>query len=1102
MLLAMAIEAYSEEAKTPYVVWSSSNSTLYFTCRSEVLTEGADYLPEGTTSTYPITNVWSGDDVTGDRSGRPAWYSTLAAGSNYVTSVRYVVIEESFKEVKPLTGKYLFYNFRQLSYINGLKNLNTSEMASMEDMFCNCRSLSSLDLSGFNTKKVTSMREMFYYMNYFNMTSLDVSNFDTSNVTDMNHMFAECPYLSSLDLSCFNTQNVTDMASMFSGDQRVRSITFGDGWNTCNVTKMDYMFNNCQRLSGLDVSGFDTGKVTDMTHMFDLCQQIGALAVSKWDTSNVTNMAFMFNYCYYFSGDVSKWNTSKVKYMSYMFQNCRYNLKNIDLSGWDVSNVSTMEYMFSECINLQSIGDVSGWNPSNVTTMRNMFYKCQKLSSVDVSGWKTPKLANMWSMFEECQALTDLDFSNWDTSNVQYMASLFKNCGALQRLDVSGLNTQGVANMSYMFAGCSSLTTLDLSHLNTVAAENMNCMFLNCSGLTTLHLKGFYTSNVTDMGGMFAGCSNLESVYVNNLWSTANVTNGNNMFGRCTSIVGEDGTTFDAENITKDYAHYNTGGYMRKGTEVNLGPQPYVLFDATSSTVYFLYSEQTLTSDGTFTPTRADTPATISNIWYGDAVFTHYMDAGVAKPCWNYPMGYDVVKAVFEPSFSTQKPTDLSYWFNYFQAMEEIQGMEYLDTSETTNMEYMFAGCNSLKSLDLSHFNTEKVTDMSNMFYNCGGLSTLDVSSFVTGNVESMSGMFEYCIGLTTLDVNHFDTSKVIYLTAMFADTNLESIDVSNFDTRNVESVNTMFAFNPKLKSIDLSTFDMSKCVNTGQMFWGCSSLQTIELSGWNTSLVTDMRNMFYSCRALEAIYVDEAWSTASVEKSGNMFYGSTVIIGEDGTTYDETAVEADKAHYGTGGYLRCHHDSYTITIPSSGIGTFSAAENVTIPEGLTAHYCNNYNPTASTMTVEAVSGGVIPAHTGVLVRGAAGETYTLDATTETADAVTDNALVEVTVPTHVPQTQGDYTNFMLKSGKFIMIAEQEASAKMPANKAYLQVLSEQLPSASGSGITLIWDTDGIHDLAPSMTSPTVTYDLTGRRVSSPSKNGVYIVNGKKMIVK
>ena len=236
--------------------------------------------------------------------------------------------------------------------------------------------------------------------------------------------------------------------------------------------------------------------------------------------------------------------------------------------------------------------------------------------------------------------------------------------------------------------------------------------------------------------------------------------------------------------------------------------------------------------------------------------------------------------------------------------------------------------------------------------------------------------------------------------------------------------------------------------------------------------------------------------------QTSDMFGGCTAIIGEDGTTYDENDVTVAKAHYGTGGYLRRHHDSYTITIPSSGIGTFSAAENVTIPEGLTAHYCTDFNQAASTMTVNALAGGVIPAQTGVLVKGTAGETYTLNATTETAETVTGNSLVAVTVPTHVAQTDGDYTNFMLKNGKFIMIAEQETSAKIPANKAYLQVLSEQLPSVSDSGITLVWDIDGISDLIPDTTSATVTYDLTGRKVSSPSKGGVYIVNGKKMIVK
>ncbi len=54
----------------------------------------------------------------------------------------------------------------------------------------------------------------------------------------------------------------------------------------------------------------------------------------------------------------------------------------------------------------------------------------------------------------------------------------------------------------------------------------------------------------------------------------------------------------------------------------------------------------------------------------------------------------------------------------YFLALLKMTSIDLsaLDTSEVTNMSYMFAGCSSLTSLDLSNFDTSKVTDMSGMF--------------------------------------------------------------------------------------------------------------------------------------------------------------------------------------------------------------------------------------------------------------------------------------------------------------------------------------------------------------------------------------------------
>ena len=63
----------------------------------------------------------------------------------------------------------------------------------MNYMFLRCTSLITLDLSNFNTSKVTNMSNMFY--NCISLTSLDLSNFDTSKVTNMDYMFSSCTSL-------------------------------------------------------------------------------------------------------------------------------------------------------------------------------------------------------------------------------------------------------------------------------------------------------------------------------------------------------------------------------------------------------------------------------------------------------------------------------------------------------------------------------------------------------------------------------------------------------------------------------------------------------------------------------------------------------------------------------------------------------------------------------------------------------------------------------------------------------------------------------------------------------------------------------------------
>lgn len=192
--------------------------------------------------------------------------------------------------------------------------------------------------------------------------------------------------------------------------------------------------------------------------------------------------------------------------------------------------------------------------------------------------------------------------------------------------------------------------------------------------------------------------------------------------------------------------------------------------------------------------------------------------------------------------------------------------------------------------------------------------------------------------------------------------------------------------------------------------------------------------------------------------------------------------------------------------VPSSGIGTFSAKANFTVPDGLTAHYCKAYDAEKGTISVVAIDGAV-PANTGVILKGEPGETYTLTGTNDDAATVTDNALVAVTEATHVDPTSGLYTNFMMKSGKFIRIGESDESVKMSANKAYLQILTSALPSdpaAQARDIVLSWDEEdptGINEVRGKKEDVRgEIYNLSGQRVSKPTK-GLYIIGGKKVFI-
>ncbi len=465
---------------------------------------------------------------------------------------------------------------------------------------------------------------------------------------------------------------------------------------------------------------------------------------------------------------------------------------------------------------LTTITHLEYLNTSQVTNMQGMFQNCESLEALDLSTFNTENVTNMFGMFDSCKSLKSLNLSSFNTSKVKQMGYMFNKCESLTALDLSSFNTENISDYESMFYRCKSLTTLDLSSFNSKEILNTSCMFTSCFALKTLDLSSFDTSKTTDMPSMFSGCSALETIYASSAFTTDNVTNDFSMFSNCTKLKN-----FDLSNSGKTHAHIGEGGYF------TVAPA-WVRFDAATGTLTFQCSSAKTDADTDF-----------------------FLNEGSAKPGWYETKAADIKTVVFKRNFRDARPTTCSLWFGFCTNLTSIEGLENLNTSDVTRMDYMFYKCGQLRALDLSGFNTEKVKNMRDMFSNCKNLETLNLSSFKTNNLTNMSEMFLECNKIAQLDLSGFNTSGV--------------------------------------KALDL-------------VFKNCYALEALDLSSFDTKWVTDMSSLFEYCQSLKTIYVSDRFSTFRVKYSTNMFRYCNNLKGATAFA-DIQKKEKEQANY-TDGYF------------------------------------------------------------------------------------------------------------------------------------------------------------------------------------------------------
>ena len=821
----------------------------FYDCVDLTTIEGIEYL--NTTNVTNMSGMFRGCDAltTLDISNFDT-KNVTHMGWMFGSCHALTTLDVSNFDTKNVTDMNNMFSYNSALTILDVSNFDTKNVTDMSNMFYECKALTTLDVSKFDTKNVTDMSYMF--SGCYTLTTLNVSNFDTKNVTNMSSMFSGCKTLTTLDLSNFDTKNVQSMNTMFFNNSALTTIYANDKFVTTACKLDGSMFAGCTNLvgavpydknkKGKEMANYTTGYFTykaptetyavfdeatnTLTFKHDTNKPAGAFALNEgenapgwykpnadgdntniikkvvfdasfanarptscceWfngctdlttiegieylNTENVTDMSGMFWGCAALTTlDVSHFDTQNVTDMSYMFSNC-FALTTLNVSNFNTQNVTNMYYMFSDCTALTTL-DVSNFNTQNVTDMSGMFSECRALTTLDVSNFNTQNVTDMSYMFFDCSAITTLDIANFDTKNVTDMSYMFSDCKALKTLDVSNFNTKNVTDMNYMFSGCKALTTLDVSNFDTQNVTYMSNMFNNCSALTTLDVSNFDTKNVTNMGWMFCSCRALTTIYASEKFVTTACEEDENMFAECANLMGV--VPYDENKVGKEMANYTTGYFTDIASKV---AESYAVFDEATNTLTFKHD--TKKPYGAFA-----------------------LNEGDNAPGWNDGSNANIIKkVVFDASFANARPTSCYRWFDGCDKLTTIEGIEYLNTENVTNMSLMFSNCWILTTLDVSKFDTKNVTNISGMFSSCEALTTLDVSKFDTQNVTDMSDMFNGCKALTTLDV-------------------------SNFDTKNVTNMSDMFSDCPALTTIYASEkFVTTACTSDDKMFADCANL-------------------------------------------------------------------------------------------------------------------------------------------------------------------------------------------------------------------------------------------------------------------------------------
>ena len=798
-----------------------------------------------------------------------AAYDSTATQDDYVLyrvsqsgSVNVYVLSKDGRFVLNESCKKMFINCRKLTSITGFTTddsvnsiFSTELTTSMHSMFEGCEKITSFELEGLVSSKVTTTFGMF--KNCSGAVSCDMTGWNTSGVTTMESMFLNFGCKTdrdiTIDIGRFSFENCTSLKQMFASDNngdnksfnpskvsRIKEVYFPelDSSSTSKITTIESMFSNCERLV----------KVRNFLVNADTAEIAESLSVPHVSFNAVTNTDNLFYGCLGLKNVRLRIDLPACASIKQLFAHCD-SLKSADLSKSDFSGMTALTNFFWYCNNMEKVKmneiNLKSFTGSSTT----MFEQCYGLTWLEIIDSDLRSVTN--AKFFTRDSLHHLDLTRtklWGMTSCKSMFAVINPQNKKELRSVVIKDTELINCTSYesMFMDCLYLTTVEFSPKLSSSVSTINCssMFKNCPELASVDLSGWDTSKVTSVNcqSMFESCSKLDMDIGSFAgWNTSGITNMKYMFKNCPKL----GSSLDGV-ISLNDLNFSSCTTMQE------------CFYGCTALKKLKFNGVNLKSCSTYTDLIAECPA-LTDVEIIDSDLTAAPDFVFLKPAKNI----DLSRSTFGMASLASSFKDSS--------IETIR-LNGTHLTYCTTAKSLFSGCNSLVSADLSGIDAPKLENCSYMFQNCTGLTSYIFENVTLNACTDISYMFNGCSELITVQMSGFTAPLLTNCQSLFENCTKLDIGVGNFagwSTSSVTNMSYIFKNCTSLGSnsegvVSLSSMVLSSCTTMREAFYGCTSLKKLKLNEIHLEACSTYTDFVKECTSLTDVEIIDSDLTAA----------------------------------------------------------------------------------------------------------------------------------------------------------------------------------------------------------------------------------------------